>query len=79
MRKKTATNRGGMMRQILMSLPEKQVGIRQQVYLPVHRILRYGRSLYAKYASGQACLYLIKIRPQIGDPFQAIVSEFYGS
>ncbi len=36
----------------LMGLPEKQVGIRQQVYLPVHRILRYNGSLYAKYASG---------------------------
>ena len=36
----------------LMGLPEKQVGIRQKVYLPVHRILHYKASLYAKYASG---------------------------
>jgi alpha-N-arabinofuranosidase len=36
----------------LMGLPEKQVGIRQKIYLPVHRILRYTGSLYAKYASG---------------------------
>ena len=36
----------------LMGLPEKQVGIRQQVYLPIHRILSYNGSVYAKYASG---------------------------
>jgi alpha-N-arabinofuranosidase len=36
----------------LMSLPDKQVGIRQKVYLPVHRVLRYKGSVYAKYASG---------------------------
>lgn len=32
----------------LMGLPEKQVGVRQLVYLPVHRTRRYTGSLYVK-------------------------------
>ncbi|HVH72918.1 MAG TPA: hypothetical protein VNB49_17665, partial [Candidatus Dormibacteraeota bacterium] len=36
----------------LMGLPNKQVGVRQKVYLPVHRTLHYVGSLYAKYESG---------------------------
>ena len=36
----------------VMGLPEKQVGIRQQVYLPVHRVLQYNGSICVKYASG---------------------------
>jgi len=36
----------------VMGLPDKQVGIRQKVYLPVHRTLLYRGSIYAKYASG---------------------------
>jgi len=36
----------------LMGLPGKEVGLRQKVYLPVHRTLRYTGSLFAKYASG---------------------------
>jgi alpha-L-arabinofuranosidase len=38
----------------LMALPGKQTGVRQQVHLPVHRVLRYTGSLYAKHASGPA-------------------------
>jgi len=37
---------------LLMALPGKQTGVRQQVYLPVHRVLRYTGSLYAKPVSG---------------------------
>jgi len=37
---------------LLMGLPEKQVGVRQQVYLPTHRILTFSGSLYAKFVSG---------------------------
>jgi alpha-N-arabinofuranosidase len=33
---------------LIMGLPEKQVGIRQLVYLPVHRTRRYVGSLYVK-------------------------------
>ncbi|HXM99998.1 MAG TPA: alpha-L-arabinofuranosidase C-terminal domain-containing protein [Candidatus Dormibacteraeota bacterium] len=38
----------------LMGLPEEQVGIRQQVYLPIHRVLRYHGGIYAKCTSGPA-------------------------
>jgi alpha-L-arabinofuranosidase len=37
---------------LLMALPQKQTGIRQRVYLPVHRVLRYTGSVYLKYVSG---------------------------
>lgn len=36
----------------LMGLPDKQVGVRQKVFLPVHRMLKYVGRLYAKYQSG---------------------------
>jgi len=36
----------------IMGLSSNQVGVRQEVYLPVHRTLHYKGSLYAKYASG---------------------------
>jgi alpha-L-arabinofuranosidase len=37
---------------LLMALPGGQTGVRQQVYLPVHRVLRYTGSLYAKPLGG---------------------------
>ncbi len=37
---------------LLMALPGKQTGVRQQVYLPVHRTLKYRGSFYAKHLSG---------------------------
>ena len=36
----------------LMCLRDKQVGVRQRVFLPVHRMLKCVGSLYAKYESG---------------------------
>jgi alpha-N-arabinofuranosidase len=39
---------------LVMALPGKQTGVRQQVYLPVHRVLRYTGSLYARHLSGPA-------------------------
>src|SRR5215468_5463000 len=39
---------------LLMSLPGKESGIRQKVYLPVHRTQRYTGSLYLKHLSGPA-------------------------
>jgi len=36
----------------VMGLPDKVVGIRQKVYLPVRRTLRYRGSIYLKYVSG---------------------------
>jgi alpha-L-arabinofuranosidase len=41
---------------LVMGLGGKQCGVRQQVYLPVHRILRYQGSLYAKRVSGPGAL-----------------------
>jgi alpha-L-arabinofuranosidase len=37
---------------LIMALPGRQTGVRQRVYLPVHRVLRYTGSLYAKPAAG---------------------------
>jgi alpha-N-arabinofuranosidase len=37
---------------LIMGLPEKQTGVRQAVYLPVHRVLRYTGSIYVKPVSG---------------------------
>ena len=37
---------------LIMALPNEQVGVRQRVYLPVHRTLHYVGSLYAKHTSG---------------------------
>lgn len=39
---------------LLMALPGKQSGLRQKVYLPVHRTLRYRGSIYVKRLSGPA-------------------------
>ena len=40
----------------LMALPSRETGVRQQVYLPVHRIERYTGSLWVKHAEGPAAL-----------------------
>ena len=37
---------------LIMALPGKQTGVRQEVYLPVHRILQYTGSVYVKPVSG---------------------------
>lgn len=39
---------------LLMSLPDQETGVRQRVYLPVHRTLRYQGSIYVKHLSGPA-------------------------
>ncbi len=39
---------------LVMALPAGETGVRQAVYLPVHRVLRYKGSLYAKHVSGPA-------------------------
>jgi len=38
----------------LMGLPDKEVGVRQEVYLPLHRTLAYRGSVYLKHISGPA-------------------------
>lgn len=37
---------------LVMALPDQQTGIRQEVYLPVHRTLRYTGSFFARLISG---------------------------
>ena len=39
---------------LIMSLPDKEVGIRQRVYLPVHRELTYTGSVWLKHVRGPA-------------------------
>ncbi len=39
---------------LVMALPGKQTGVRQEVYLPAHRIRRYIGSLFAKHVTGPA-------------------------
>lgn len=41
---------------LIMALPGQQTGVRQQVYLPVHRVLAYHGSLYAKQVNGPATI-----------------------
>src|ERR1700730_466836 len=41
---------------LVMGLPDQEVGIRQKVYLPVHRTWKYRGSIYAKYLSGPRAL-----------------------
>lgn len=43
---------------LLMSLPGKEVGILQQVYLPVHRELNYNGSLWLKHVRGNEAVKL---------------------
>lgn len=40
----------------LMALPGRETGVRQQVYLPVHRTERYTGSLWVKHTEGPAAL-----------------------
>jgi alpha-N-arabinofuranosidase len=46
---------------LVMGLPDKEVGVRQKVYLPVHRTLCYIGHLYAKLLSGSG-KFLVSIR-----------------
>ncbi|MGH9914748.1 MAG: alpha-L-arabinofuranosidase C-terminal domain-containing protein, partial [Pyrinomonadaceae bacterium] len=41
---------------LIMALPNKETGVRQQIYLPVERTLRYTGSLYAKHLGGAGML-----------------------
>jgi alpha-N-arabinofuranosidase len=43
---------------LLMGLPNGEVGVRQRIYLPVHRILAYRGSIFVKHQSGPAKVYL---------------------
>jgi alpha-N-arabinofuranosidase len=41
---------------LIMGLPAKQTGVRQQTWLPIHRTPAYGGSLWARHVSGPAAV-----------------------
>ncbi len=41
---------------LVMALPDRETGVRQQVYLPVHRTLRYTGSVWARHMDGPASI-----------------------
>ena len=41
---------------LIMALPGKVTGVREKIYLPVHRVLRYNASVYVKHISGPGSL-----------------------
>ena len=59
---------------LIMALPGKQVGILQQVYLPVHRELTYNGSLWLKHVRGSAGVSLSLRRPSHADQILASTS-----
>ncbi len=59
---------------LIMSLPGKEVGILQQVYLPVHRQLTYNGSLWLKHVRGPARVTLSLRRPAHADQVLASTS-----
>ena len=50
---------------VILGVPGEPTGIRQKIYLPVQRTLKYVGSLYAKHLSGPAAL-TVSIRPRNG-------------
>jgi alpha-L-arabinofuranosidase len=60
---------------LIMALPGKDTGVRQKVYLPVHRVRRYNASVYAKHISGPGSLEISireRNRPDIVFASQAV-------
>lgn len=58
---------------LLMALPDKQTGVRQKVYLPVHRVSHYVGSVYLKHMSGPATIE-VSLRER-NNPDHTIVSR----
>jgi alpha-N-arabinofuranosidase len=58
---------------LLMSLPGKEVGILEQVYLPVHRELKYSGSLWLKHVDGNDTVKLSLRRH--ADPAEVLASS----
>lgn len=53
---------------LLMGLPDQPTGVRQRVYLPVHRTLHYTGSIYLKHLSGPPAVEIsIRARNQPGE------------
>ena len=67
-----------------MALPAVERGVRQVVYLPVHRVLTYRGSLYAKPISGPAAVEVSlrkhdPVRPTAVTPHEATAPLAGGS
>jgi alpha-L-arabinofuranosidase len=58
---------------LLIGLPDQQTGVRQRIYLPVHRTLRYSGSIYLKHLSGPPAVE-ISIRSR-NQPGEVLVSQ----
>ncbi len=52
---------------LLMGLPDAEVGVRQQVYLPVHRALRYTGSIFVKASSASSIRVSLRKRNNADD------------
>lgn len=64
---------------LIMALPHAETGIRQKVYLPVHRILRYKASIFAKHVRGPTSIELsIRIRNKPDSSLAAQSIELIG-
>jgi alpha-N-arabinofuranosidase len=58
---------------LLMSLPDKEVGVLEQVYLPVHRELKYTGSLWLKHVDGNDAVKLSLRRH--ANPAQVLIAS----
>lgn len=56
---------------LIMSLPGKEVGIEQQIYLPVHRELHYNGSVWLRSVGGSSVPVRVSLRRQ-GHPAQVL-------
>jgi alpha-N-arabinofuranosidase len=56
---------------LLLGLPRGQTGVRQALYLPVHRVLRYTGSIFAKPISGEKKIEISLRRRDRADEFFA--------
>ena len=65
---------------LIMGLPSQQVGVRQKVYLPIHRTLQYAGSLYAKHTAGEPRIEIsVRERNQLEHTFAHSVIALSGS
>ncbi len=62
----------------IFGLPEREVGVRQEIYLPVHRELNYRGSLFAKHVSGSTVL-RISLRKRNAPEQRLVLTEVRAS
>jgi alpha-N-arabinofuranosidase len=65
---------------LLMALPDKETGIREEIFLPVQRTLRYTGTLYARHLGGPADIEVsLRKRNSPGDVFARAAVALDGS